>query len=104
MLGAFLLTCVVRNAQRRADQSYSNWNVSSVPISSWLAVTSTPCLTDTYFKFNAATNEACGNESSNVNNSSRVTVCERDFKTAFDPIGDKYDPWLNQMEHSIAKY
>lgn len=67
-----------------------------MPISSWLAVTSTPCLTDTYFKFKAATNEACGNESSNENNSSRVTDCERDFKTAFDPMGDKYEPWLTE--------
>lgn len=101
--GISSLTWVVRNAQRLADQSYSNWNVSSVPISSWLAVTSTPCLTDTYFKFNAATNEACGKESSNENSSSRVTDCERDFKTAFDPIGDKYEPWLKREEYSMKK-
>lgn len=88
----------MRSAHRWADQSYSIWNVSASPISSWLAVTSTPCFTDTYFKLSAATNEACGNESSNENNSSRVTVCERDLSTAFDPIGDKYDPWLTSCK------
>jgi hypothetical protein len=52
-------------------------------------VTSTPCFTDTYLLLSAATNEACGNESSKVKSSSRVTVDDRDFSTAFEPMGDK---------------
>jgi hypothetical protein len=51
-----------------------------------------PCLTETYLELSAAIKDACGRESSNENSSSLVTVWERVFKTALEPIGDKYAP------------
>lgn len=54
--------------------------------------TDIPCLTLTYLEFRAATKLACGSESSSENSSSLVTVLERVFSTALDPIGLKYCP------------
>ena len=48
-----------------------------------------PCFTDTYLAFDAATKLAWGNESSNENNSSFVTVGDRVFKTDLEPMGAK---------------
>lgn len=51
-----------------------------------------PCLTETYLEFKAAMKLAWGSESSRENSSSLVTVCERVFRTALEPIGLKYAP------------